>query len=71
MKWYETLIERKNKEKTIKRKQVSLAVMVKYEQKYQCSSCFHSKGGSCTDNLPNGCEYWYNPQSSYQGISYK
>ena len=57
--------------KAIKRKKVSLRRMKKYDNKFSCSTCFHRKGASCTDNLPNGCEYWWSPDSSYQGIAYK
>jgi len=63
-------IEKVQKYKEINRENKTLALMVKYGQKFQCSFCFHRKTGSCVDNLPNGCQYWFSPNSSYQGIAY-
>lgn len=54
-----------------KRKQKSIKLIAKHPGKYKCSDCFHGLIKSCTDNLPNGCEYWYNPHSKKQGISFE
>jgi len=59
----QAFIERKVKQKSIKRRNNSLKVMKKYKSKYKCSECHHGIGGHCTDNLPNGCECWYNPNA--------
>jgi hypothetical protein len=77
-KWWKSLtpqqqfdyIEKIVEAKTVKRIQKSKRIMKQYGQKYKCSKCFHGKLGCCTDNLPNGCEYWYNPKLpwSKQGI---
>ena len=57
--------------KSEKRKQKSIKLMSKYPGQYKCSECFHGLTQSCTDNLPNGCEYWFNPHSKKQGISFE
>lgn len=54
-------IEKKRTAKEKAQRDRSIAVMKKYGDKYKCSECLHGKLKCCTDNLPNGCEYWYNP----------
>lgn len=55
----------------IKRRNKSVLVIKRYSNKFSCSTCFHRFGGSCTDNLPNGCPHWFSPDSTFQGIAYK
>jgi hypothetical protein len=64
-------IEKKVLEKAIKRRKKSLRIMKKYGDKYSCKKCFHRATKSCTDDLPNGCEYWFNPNTKKTGIAYK
>ena len=52
------LIQKKQEKARRRRLQRTLAIMPKYGDKYKCSACFHRKTKSCTDNMPNGCEYW-------------
>lgn len=52
------LIQRKQADALRRRRQRTLAVMVKYADKYKCSECFHRKTKSCADDMPNGCEQW-------------
>jgi len=59
-----SFIDKKVLAKAIKRRKKSLKIMKKHGDKYLCSKCFHRATKSCTDDLPNGCEYWYNPNSS-------
>lgn len=67
-KWWNSLsskeqnqyITKCKKAKNEKRRQKSLKVMKKHGDKYKCSECYHRKTESCTDDLPNGCEYWVN-----------
>ena len=58
------------KRKAIKRMSKSIRVMKNYIGKYKCSDCIHGKTKSCTDNLPNGCEYWFDPNSEKIGLAY-
>jgi hypothetical protein len=64
-------IERIVAQKSIFRRNRSLERMKKYGDKYPCSECFHRLTKSCTDHLPNGCEYWWMPNSRKIGIAYK
>lgn len=61
-------IENKVKTKAAKRIKKSLNLMKDYGQKYACKNCFHGLCNSCTDNLPNGCEYYYSTITDYQGL---
>lgn len=63
-------IETVQKRKAVKRRNKSLLKMKKYGDKYKCSECFHRKTGSCTDDLPCGCEFWFNPNSEIIGLAY-
>jgi hypothetical protein len=56
--------------KAVKRRKRSLRRMKKYGDTYKCSECFHRKTKSCTDDMPNGCEHWFNPNSEKKGIAY-
>jgi hypothetical protein len=59
--WLEAQIEEKNRQKSILRRNRSIELMKKNTQNFSCRECIHNKSGSCTDNLPKGCEYWCNP----------
>lgn len=58
-KYIEKIIEAKR----VKRMQRTLKKMRKFGDKYQCSECFHRKTKSCTDDLPNGCENYFNAKT--------
>ena len=34
-----------------------------YIGQYPCMTCFHGQVKSCEDNLPNGCEYYYDRET--------
>ncbi len=51
-------IEKQNIDKTIKRREYSLKLMEKYKGLCDCKKCVHGISHLCTDNLPNGCEYF-------------
>ena len=55
---YSKMIEDNNKAKSIKRREYSLNLMEKYKGLCDCKKCLHGITHSCTDNLPNGCEYF-------------
>lgn len=57
--------------KAARRKAKSLREMSKIEGVFDCADCFHRKTKSCTDDMPNGCEYWFSPGSKIQGLAYK
>lgn len=54
-------IDKKVLAKAIKRRKRSLRIMKNFGDKYSCKKCFHRLTKSCTDDLPNGCEFWWNP----------
>jgi len=55
----ERLIERKQAAKAQRRRAYSLRLMRDYAGQYNCKDCIHGRTGSCTDRLPDGCEYFY------------
>jgi hypothetical protein len=55
------------KKKSFKWREEHLRIMKKYGDKFKCSECFHRGNGSCTDDMPQGCPYWYSPQAKEQG----
>ncbi len=57
-------IDKQVRLKAKRRRQRSIKIMRQYGQQYKCSECFHGKVGCCKDRLPNGCEYWYNPNAA-------
>ena len=48
----------KDAQKSIFRRNRSIALMKPHAGQYNCKDCIHGKSGSCTDNLENGCEYF-------------
>ena len=52
-------VKKQMEKKAAKRRAASIAIMEKAEVKRSCSDCLHGGSGSCTDNLPNGCEHWF------------
>lgn len=62
------LIKAKQLAKARKRRKYSLALMLAYQGLYSCSDCIHGLSGSCTDALPNGCEYWFNAVTGEQFV---
>ena len=46
----------------LRRRSRSLALMKNYSG-YHCKACIHGKTDNCVDQLPNGCEYYYNAAS--------
>ena len=75
--WWKTLsveeqgdyINGRQKKKTEQRRKKSIELTRGSD--FTCRTCFHRKTGSCNDNLPNGCEYWYDPANKKQGLAYK
>ena len=61
--WNEEQIAEKQTNKALQRRNRSLALMKDYPGQYKCSACIHGKTENCKDNLPNGCEYYYNAAS--------
>lgn len=43
------------------RKQRSISLMKRLEIKLDCVLCFHGITKNCEDDLPNGCEHFWNP----------
>jgi hypothetical protein len=64
-------LERWQAGKSIMRRSRSIEFMSKITILFSCKKCFHGQGRNCTDNLPNGCEYWFHPKSKKMGIAYK
>jgi hypothetical protein len=66
----ERFIEQKNKKKSIERRNYSLRLMQDYPGEYNCKECIHGITGSCTDNLPSGCQLFYDTRTgrSFSGI---
>lgn len=64
----EKMIKEKQEQKAKERRIKSLRIMKPYGKKYKCTECFHRKSKSCTDNLPNGCEHWFNPKRGFAKI---
>lgn len=64
-------VERLVAEKAVSRREEALRTMKQYGDKFSCSTCFHRKTKSCTDDLPNGCQYYYNPITGLDGIAYQ
>lgn len=56
--------------KAIKRRVETTQMMKKYGDKFSCVTCFHRTTGSCIDDMPNGCQYYYNPVTGLDGIAY-
>jgi len=67
--WLERHIKKQNAKKAKTRKAHSLKLMQSYKGEYPCSTCFHGQVKSCTDCLPNGCEYHFNLETEtyFQG----
>ena len=66
MNWLKNLekqIKKKQTQKAQSRKDKSLALMKRYPGQYKCTACIHGKTKNCMDNLPNGCEYYFNAAS--------
>ena len=66
----EKQIEKWQEKKAGKRKAKSLEIMSRTKHKYNCDGCFHRKTHSCTDDMPNGCEYWFDPNGEIVGCAY-
>ncbi len=56
--WLPAFIERKLREKALKRRRASIQLMKAYKGLYDCKECIHGLINSCKDRLPNGCEYF-------------
>jgi hypothetical protein len=59
----ESQIKEKQANKALHRRNRSLALMQDYKGKYKCKACIHGKSKNCLDQLPNGCEYYFNAAS--------
>ena len=55
MKWVVKRLAQKNT-----RKQRSIELMKRLEINLDCELCFHGITKNCTNNLPNGCEHFWN-----------
>ena len=64
-------VQKKGNEKARFRRARSIKLMADKPGQFSCRGCFHRKTQSCEDNLPNGCEYWYDPADKKQGLAYK
>lgn len=53
------IVKRQEKQALIRRRR-SMAIMRDYPGQYRCTTCTHGKTGNCVDQLPNGCEHYYN-----------
>lgn len=53
--------------KAVLRCKESLRVMAKFGDKFKCSECFHRTTKACTDDLPCGCQWYWNPITGLQG----
>ena len=45
--------------KSARRRARSVAMMEKAGLSYDCKRCVHGRTSSCTDNLPDGCEHYF------------
>lgn len=63
-------LTRWQKVKSATRRTRSNEFMAKINILFSCKKCFHGLTKSCTDNLPRGCEYWFNPKSDIIGLAY-
>jgi len=52
------LIEKNNQAKIIKRREFSLNFMKDFKGLCDCKKCVLGISHSCTDNLPDGCEFF-------------
>jgi hypothetical protein len=62
-------LEKVQARKAEKRRQKSMKLMK--DQHYDCTDCIHGRTNSCTDNLPNGCEYYSSEITGESGPAYK
>lgn len=56
--WLPAFIERKLREKALRRRRASIRLMKAYKGLYDCKDCIHGLIRSCKDKLPNACEYF-------------
>ena len=56
--WLSAFIIKKQREKALKRRRVSIRLMKAYKGLYDCAEYIHGLINSCLDQLPNGCEYF-------------
>ena len=56
---FERMIQSRQTKKAAERRESSLRLMQDYPGQYDCKDCIHGITGSCTNALPNGCEYFY------------
>lgn len=56
--WLPSFIERKCREKALRRRSASLLLMSHYVGLYDCCDCIHGLVGSCVDRLVNACEHY-------------
>ncbi len=59
----ENWIAKQQEKKALTRRRRSVAQMSAYPGQFRCKACIHGKTDNCQDNLPNGCEYYYNAAS--------
>ena len=52
-------IKKRTDSKAARRRARSIATMKQNGLSYNCNECVHGKTRSCTDNLLNGCEYYF------------
>lgn len=53
-----SFIDKKVAEKALKRQKKSIKLMKQHKIHHNCNFCLHRKTQSCTNNLPDGCEYY-------------
>lgn len=70
-KWWADLTEQQKDEYLTEKQELkhqknitkAIGLMEQKNLKFDCLQCFHHKTHSCTDNLPNGCQSFYDPQA--------
>lgn len=63
-------IKKWRRKKAERRRKKSAKIMSKTKNRYKCDGCFHRKTKSCEDDMPHGCEYWFDPKSKIVGLAY-
>ena len=63
-------IDKKVDEKSQKRQLKMLRIMKEDTLEFDCKKCIHWLSHSCTDNLKDGCTYYYNAKTDEHGPAY-
>ena len=63
-------IDKKVSEKSQRRQLKMLQIMKEDTLEFDCKKCIHGLSHSCTDNLKDGCTYYYNAKTNEHGPAY-